>query len=161
MFAKTVILTTIILAVVIAVIFVFQNLKNKESENPEDIFSQPRVSLNPTPTPAENQRLKIEILKEGSGQEAKTGDKIVVHYTGTFSDGTKFDSSLDRGQPFVFTLGVGQVIKGWDQGVLGMKVGEKRKLTIPPDLGYGATGVGPIPPNATLIFEVELMGIEK
>jgi hypothetical protein len=107
------------------------------------------------------EELQIEVLEQGAGQEAKNGDLVAVHYTGTLEDGTKFDSSLDRGQPFVFTLGIGQVIEGWDLGVLGMKIGEKRKLTIPSKLAYGETGTpgGPIPPNATLIFEVELLAI--
>jgi len=106
--------------------------------------------------------LKIEIIQQGQGKESKSGDIVSVHYTGTLEDGTKFDSSIDRGQPFAFTLGAGQVIKGWDLGVLGMKVGEKRKLIIPPELGYGSSGTpgGPIPPNATLIFEVELLDIK-
>lgn len=104
--------------------------------------------------------LKKEIITEGAGQEAKAGDTVEVHYTGTLLDGSKFDSSLDRGQPFSFPLGAGMVIKGWDQGVAGMKVGEKVKLTIPAELGYGAMGYPPvIPANATLIFEVELLGI--
>ncbi len=108
------------------------------------------------------QGMKIETLKEGIGEIAKNGDSISVHYTGILEDGTKFDSSTDRGTPFTFTLGVGQVIKGWDLGVLGMKVREKRKLTIPPELSYGFQGAGGvIPPNATLIFEVELLGINK
>lgn len=103
--------------------------------------------------------LEIEILQEGAGDEAKDGDSVSVHYTGTLVDGTKFDSSVDRGQPFQFGLGAGQVIRGWDLGVKGMKVGEKRKLTIAPELGYGGRDMGSIPPNSTLIFEVELLEI--
>jgi FKBP-type peptidyl-prolyl cis-trans isomerase len=107
--------------------------------------------------------LAIEILEEGTGEEAQNGDSLKVHYTGTLEDGTKFDSSLDRGDPFVFTLGAGQVIQGWDLGLLGAKVGDKRKLTIPADLGYGETGAagGKIPPGATLIFEIEVLEINK
>ena len=103
--------------------------------------------------------LKYEILECGDGETAEKGDTVSVHYVGTLADGTKFDSSRDRGEPFAFPLGAGQVIQGWDEGVAGMKIGELRKLTIPPELGYGPTGTGPIPPNATLIFEVELLDI--
>ncbi len=104
--------------------------------------------------------LQIEELQLGSGAEAIAGQSVQVHYTGWLTDGTKFDSSLDRGQPFVFPLGGGRVIKGWDVGVAGMKVGGKRRLTIPPEMGYGARGAaGVIPANATLVFEVELLGV--
>lgn len=104
--------------------------------------------------------LTYEVLKEGTGALPQKGDKVAVHYTGTLEDGTKFDSSRDRGNAFEFTLGVSQVIKGWDEGVATMKVGERRKFTIPAALGYGARGAPPIiPPNATLVFDVELLSI--
>ena len=109
--------------------------------------------------------LKIEDFTVGSGETAENGKTVIVHYDGFLSDagkkGKKFDSSRDRGQPFDFQLGTGQVIQGWDRGVKGMKVGGKRTLTIPPELGYGARGAGGvIPPNAELIFDVELLGVE-
>jgi FKBP-type peptidyl-prolyl cis-trans isomerase FkpA len=105
--------------------------------------------------------LKYEDLDTGTGATAQNGQKAKVHYTGWLTNGQKFDSSKDRNDPFEFTLGAGQVIKGWDEGVAGMKVGGKRKLTIPPSLGYGARGAGGvIPPNAELIFEVELLGVK-
>ena len=105
--------------------------------------------------------LMIEDLVVGTGDAANAGQKVSVHYTGWTTDGKKFDSSKDRGQAFIFSLGRGEVIRGWDEGVAGMKVGGKRKLTIPPDLGYGARGAGGvIPPNAELTFEVELLKIK-
>ena len=105
--------------------------------------------------------LVVDEVKEGQGATAVKGKLISVHYTGHLTDGTKFDSSYDRGQPIDFHLGAGEVIAGWDQGIEGMKVGGKRKLTIPPELAYGARGTpgGPIPPNATLVFDVELVAV--
>lgn len=103
--------------------------------------------------------LIIDILNSGEGEEAKHGDVVVVHYDGTFENGDKFDSSVDRGEPFEFNLGAGHVIKGWDMGVVGMKPGEKRRLTVPYHLAYGENGYGPIPPKATLVFDVELIEI--
>ncbi|MGE0788586.1 MAG: FKBP-type peptidyl-prolyl cis-trans isomerase [Sandaracinaceae bacterium] len=104
--------------------------------------------------------MQIEDITVGDGAQAAAGQSVSVHYTGTLTNGSKFDSSLDRGQPFDFQLGAGQVIKGWDEGVAGMRVGGKRKLTIPPEKGYGARGFGNIiPPNSTLVFEVELIAV--
>lgn len=105
--------------------------------------------------------MNIEIIKEGQGETIANGKTAVVHYTGKLTDGTVFDSSIPRGQAFEFLLGAGMVIEGWEKGIVGMKVGEQRILTIPPEMGYGARGAGAvIPPNATLIFEVELLGIK-
>ena len=104
--------------------------------------------------------LTIEDLVVGNGDAASAGQRVSVHYTGWTTDGKKFDSSKDRGQPFSFSLGEGEVIRGWDEGVAGMKVGGKRKLTVPPELGYGTRGAGKIiPPNSTLLFEVELLAV--
>jgi len=141
------ILIIVLLVAALGVYFLLQGSRNKEPETNSNN--------------SENKNMKIETLKEGTGVGAEDGDKVTVNYVGTLENGEKFDSSIDRGVPFSFTLGVGQVIKGWDQGILGMKKGEKRKLTIPPDLAYGEAGTpgGPIPPDATLIFEVELLAI--
>jgi FKBP-type peptidyl-prolyl cis-trans isomerase len=104
-------------------------------------------------------KMQMEDLVVGTGPEAKKGQTVSVHYTGWLADGKKFDSSKDHGQPFSFALGRGQVIQGWDEGVVGMKVGGRRKLTIPPEMGYGKQGFpGAIPPDSTLVFEVELLG---
>lgn len=147
------------------------------SKNKIDLFVSPTPSANPSAvatvavTPvqtAENKvvqlegGLQLQDLIIGSGKEATNGRIITVNYSGTLADGKKFDSSYDRGQPFQFNLGSGQVIRGWELGVAGMKVGGKRKLIIPPALGYGDRNIGNglIPPNSTLIFEVELLGVE-
>lgn len=135
------------------------NLQNQQ--NTSDSQNSSAVSPEQMENPSDL-GLGIEILKEGSGEGAKAGDLVTVNYVGTLADGTKFDSSIDRGQPFSFTLGQNSVIQGWEKGVLGMKVGEKRKLTIPPELGYGSQGAGGvIPPNATLVFEVDMLKIGK
>lgn len=116
-------------------------------------------SSNPTITTGSG--VQIQDLIEGAGSVAESGKNVSVHYTGWLTDGKKFDSSLDRGQPFTIKLGAGQVIKGWDEGLVGMKVGGKRKLTIPPEMGYGDRGAGGrIPPGATLIFEVDLLSVK-
>jgi FKBP-type peptidyl-prolyl cis-trans isomerase len=125
--------------------------------------AQESKPMEPTTAPKEvttASGLRYTDLKAGSGAEAKTGNVVEVHYTGWLENGTKFDSSHDRNQPFRFKLGAGQVIRGWDEGVAGMKIGGKRKLVIPAELGYGRTGAGGvIPPGATLVFEVELLGV--
>lgn len=137
---------------------------NMDSANANTLGTE----VSPTPEPsisanAKNMNDKLIIQDEvvGTGAEAVGGKEVTVNYLGTLTDGTKFDSSLDPGRtPFSFNLGAGEVIQGWDQGVAGMKVGGKRKLTIPPSLGYGAQAQGPIPANSTLIFEVELLKVE-
>ena len=121
-------------------------------------FNQPQVETSQMDT---NPSFTMQDLSIGSGDIAETGDKLSVHYVGKLSDGRVFDSSLDPNMPFDFTLGIGQVIKGWDEGFKGMRVGGKRILTISPEYAYGSRGVGTIPPNSTLIFEVELLKVEK
>lgn len=126
------------------------------------VTAKPAETQKPAEAPPSNEKLESKDLVVGKGTEAKTGDTVKVHYVGTLPDGKEFDSSKKHNQPFEFELGAGRVIKGWDQGVAGMKIGGKRKLTVPPSLGYGARGFPPvIPPNATLIFEVELLEVKK
>ncbi|MEH2146705.1 FKBP-type peptidyl-prolyl cis-trans isomerase [Nostoc sp.] len=128
------------------------------TENNILIASNTMSDANAVTTPS---GLKYVELKEGTGATPKPGQTVEVHYVGTLEDGTQFDSSRDRGQPFSFKIGIGQVIKGWDEGVSTIKVGGRRQLIIPPELGYGARGAGGvIPPNATLLFDVELLGVK-
>ena len=142
----------LIIAGVVGMFFILGNPSQKDGEKQVEELSEQEGGVS---------ELNIEDIVVGGGEEAKDGNKVSVHYVGTLTDGTKFDSSRDRGDPFTFTLGAGEVIKGWDQGILGMKVGGTRKLTIPPELGYGEAGAGSdIPPNSTLIFEVELLSVE-
>jgi FKBP-type peptidyl-prolyl cis-trans isomerase len=120
---------------------------------------------NPTPStvsaPHPEEKLSVTTVSPGTGTTAHVGDRVSVHYVGTLTDGSKFDSSRDRDRPFEFVLGRGQVIRGWDQGVEGMRVGEKRRLVVPPTLGYGVRGAPPtIPSNATLVFDVELLNVQ-
>jgi FKBP-type peptidyl-prolyl cis-trans isomerase len=128
----------------------------KSAERPAEA---PAVSAVASAPAAPEAPMTSTTLTPGKGAAAKTGDKVRVHYLGTFLDGKKFDASRDHGKPFDFQLGHGDVIKGWDQGVVGMKLGEKRKLVVPPSLAYGPRGRPGIPPNSTLVFEIELLEI--
>ena len=123
---------------------------------------KPAEPEKPAEPPPSNEKLGVKDVVVGKGTEAKAGDTVKVHYVGTLPDGTEFDASKKNGRPFEFELGAGRVIKGWDQGVAGMKIGGKRKLTVPPSLGYGARGMPPvIPPSSTLLFDVELLEVKK
>ncbi|MEA2113090.1 MAG: FKBP-type peptidyl-prolyl cis-trans isomerase [Patescibacteria group bacterium] len=171
---KNIILSVVILSVAVGGFYLLSKIPKEdaieginldgarvESDDNSSAQNAPAANLEKQPNFEVGDELKAEILKEGTGVEAKNGDKVSVHYIGVLEDGTKFDSSLDRGQPFAFTLGAGQVIRGWDLGVIGMKIGEARRLYIPSEFGYGERGAGnSIPPNANLVFEVELLGIE-
>lgn len=155
---------SLLLVVVVAGILIVAVKSIKIETNPDNSSSpnpSATVISSSTMNPTSTTELKIEDQVVGTGTEAVAGKKVTVNYLGTLTDGTKFDSSYDRNQPFSFDLGAGEVIKGWDEGVAGMKVGGKRKLTIPASLGYGPAGAPPvIPGNATLIFEVELLKVE-
>lgn len=142
----------------------WDSLNKKDSSTSKDPSQNPEIQKKLEELQkqqAEGAKMESTDIKPGTGAEAVTGKKATVHYTGTLKDGTKFDSSLDRGEPFGFQLGGGQVIKGWDQGVVGMKVGGKRKLVIPAALAYGDKSPSPkIPPNSDLVFEIELISVE-
>ncbi|MBU6154250.1 MAG: FKBP-type peptidyl-prolyl cis-trans isomerase [Bdellovibrionales bacterium] len=148
-----------IFTVAIGLVIVASACTKKPADVSQNQAANPETSALVTP-PASESKVEMVDTVVGKGTEAVAGKSVTVHYTGTLKDGTKFDSSLDRNTPFTFGLGKGEVIKGWDQGVAGMKVGGKRKLTIPPELAYGANSVGAIPANSTLIFEVELLDVK-
>ena len=150
-----------VIALIIGIVIVASKPKsvNSLTTDKPTASTQPITQEKKTVTP-DTTELKITDEVVGTGAEAKAGSNISVNYLGTLLDGTKFDSSYDRNQPFEFKLGSGQVIAGWDQGFAGMKVGGKRKLVIPASLGYGASGVGSIPANSTLVFEVELLSVK-
>lgn len=163
----------LVLFVFLAIGAIYFGLKsaNKAAEATPTPGASAEVNFNmTTPSPVQTvvpaqsidvEKLTVEDLVLGNGQEAVSGKKVTVNYSGTLLDGRKFDSSYDRGTPFSFTLGAGSVIRGWDEGLVGMKIGGKRKLTIPSSMGYSNVGVaGVIPPNAALVFEIELLGVE-
>lgn len=174
--SKNIVPLLIVLTVVLVGIFGIFLLSNQKDQDAIDI------NLNPTPLPTSaiisdtpkqplteeemnnfqttESGLKFQDEVVGTGAEAKSGSTVTVNYLGTLTDGTKFDSSYDRNTPFSTQIGVGAVIKGWDEGIVGMKVGGKRKLVIPPSLGYGEQDLGTIPPNSTLVFEVELLDVK-
>ena len=148
-----------VVAVFALILFIGSKLLSRFSNNSNSI-DETNVVVSEDSMEKDDQ-LGTEDIKTGDGTEVKGGDTVSVHYTGTLTDGTKFDSSKDRNEPFSFTVGVGEVIKGWDLGLIGMKVGGVRKLTIPSDLGYGEQGSPPvIPPNSTLVFEIELLEVK-
>lgn len=152
---KGLVIAAIIVGGGLIALFVWSDLNDRSQKK-----KTPTADWSANADKAEQGKIGIKDEKVGEGPEAKAGDTLVVHYTGWLENGTKFDSSKDRNEPFTFKLGGGNVIKGWDLGMVGMKKGGKRILTIPPDLAYGAKGAGgTIPPNATLKFEVELLKI--
>jgi FKBP-type peptidyl-prolyl cis-trans isomerase len=131
------------------------NEVDTSARSPTAVSASPAVGSSPAAGFA------VETLRRGTGDEARAGDDVRVHYVGTLADGRKFESSRERGEPYGFRLGVGRVLAGWDRGIEGMRVGEVRRLTVPPSMGYGGSAVGAIPPNATLVFEVELVDVRR
>ncbi len=144
---RTIIALVVGILIVVAII-----INNQKASKPKETVVESTMQ--------KGAKLKVEDIKEGGGETVKKGDTVVIHYVGTLESGEKFDSSVDRGTPFETQIGVGNVIQGWDEGVIGMKVGGKRKLTIPPNMGYGDQAAGSIPPSSTLIFELELLEIK-
>ncbi len=160
--SKKFIVPGLVLVLIVVVALVVMSNKDDSAasgDNSKTITQSESISAAPVDASPSGE-LKIEDIKVGTGKEVKSGDTVTINYVGTLENGQKFDSSYDRNQAFVTQIGVGQVIKGWDEGVIGMKVGGKRKLTIPPDLGYGSRDMGVIPPNSTLIFELELLDVK-
>ena len=142
------------------VALVLPQRRSQDNEINQELLEQLLKEQQSQQEDTEEMELEIEDIKAGEGEEVKEGDSVSVHYTGTLTDGTKFDSSVDRDEPFSFVVGAGEVIQGWDEGLIGMQVGGVRKLTIPPSLGYGEVGAPPANgPNETLIFEIELLEI--
>ncbi|MFC1780419.1 FKBP-type peptidyl-prolyl cis-trans isomerase [Patescibacteria group bacterium] len=163
------VLTPLVLIIAFFIYFMDSNspsnpepdIEESTEEELDNILEEENMN-NPSTSASDAEEFLVEDTVEGTGDEVKAGDTVSVHYTGTLLDGTKFDSSVDRGEPFEFTVGEGQVIEGWDQGLLGMKVGGNRKLTIPSSMGYGEAGAGEsIPANAGLVFEIELLEIKN
>lgn len=152
-FAIAIVLGVLVLGIFVYFTFGFNQTGSQKLVPPTETTVAPN-------TDSQNQQLQVKDIEVGTGKEVKSGDTVVINYTGTLENGTKFDSSYDHGKPFETQIGVGKVIKGWDLGVVGMKVGGKRKLVIPPSLGYGDQAIGNIPPNSTLLFEVELMDVK-
>lgn len=159
-----------VLAVLFAMLIYAITLVNKPSgelinnlvnppQNQNETMELSDITYDLAPQPGDEELVKKDVVN-GTGEEVKAGDTVSVHYIGTFQDGTKFDSSYDRNEPFEFTIGNGGVIRGWEIGLIGMKPGGKRELVIPPHLAYGESGAGPIPPNSTLYFTVELLEIK-
>jgi len=170
MLKNILIISSIILVGILGISLISNQNPQSQRSTPSPTSTSAIINNTQTATPsataaAENfitmsDGLKIEDIREGTGPAVVAGNTVTVNYLGTLQDGTKFDSSYDRNAPFTTQIGVGQVIKGWDEGIVGMKVGGKRKLVIPPSLGYGDQSAGSIPPNSTLVFEVELLGIK-
>jgi FKBP-type peptidyl-prolyl cis-trans isomerase len=169
--SKKYLIVTIFLGILMIILGIYAFSTKQKSNNQVFQTQTPSAKLDPSTEPTASAsvttnmnsvtELKIEDIKEGTGDMAVSGKRVTVNYAGTLTDGTKFDSSYDRNEPFSFNLGMGEVIQGWDQGISGMKVGGKRKLTIPSNLAYGDNGIpGAIPGGATLIFEVELLKVE-